>query len=191
MRTPHVICFKLCLEQYVCALCFFLFCFFAFKHLALLWNLSKYFIIILQGYFVKCGLNVRREFLVLWERGFWNLPIYPTQFCLHTYCTLTSAGASAYFITTFVQKILALNQMSNHVKFFAPLCHFFMSRKVPRHFRAISWRWLSFLCIDKKAQIFTLPLSYPPAKCCHLSMCARHIFLDSLAWTLLVELKWV
>lgn len=164
---------------------------FAFKHLALLWNLSRYFIIILQGYFVKCGLNVRREFLVLWERGFLESPHIPHS----VLSTHTLHSHKRWSLCIFYNHFCTENSGSeSNVKsceFFAPLCHFFMSRKVPRHFRAISWRWLSFPCVDKKAQIFTLPLSYPPAKCCHLSMCAQHIFLNSLAQTLLVELKWV
>lgn len=145
-----------------------------------------------SGLFCEMWFKCEKGIFSIVRKRFLESPHIPhSVLSTHTHCTLTSAGASAYFITTFVQKILALNQMSNHVKFFALLCHFFMSRKVPRHFRAISWRWLSFPCIDKKAQIFTLPPSCPPAKCCHLSMCARHIFLDSLARSLLVELKWV
>ncbi len=144
-----------------------------------------------SGLFCKMWFKCEKGIYNIVTKSILEIPHKPHS-ALSIHSTLTNAGASAYFITTFVQKILALNQMSNHVNFFCPAVSFFMSRRVPRYFRAISWRWPSLLkCIDKKAQIFTLSLSSPPAKCCHLSMCARHIFLDSLAKTSLVEVKWV
>jgi len=162
-----------------------------------LWTFVESFIICYyrpSGLFCKMWFKCEKGIFSIVRKSMLGTPYIPhSVLSTHTHSTLTSAGASAYFITTFVQKILSLNQMSNHVNFFfCPAVSFFMSREVLRHFRAISWRWLSFPpCIDKKAQIFALPLSCPPAKCCHLSMCASHIFLDSLAQILVVELKWV
>lgn len=76
-----------------------------------------------SGLFYKMWFKCEKGIYSIVKKSILEIPHIPHS-ALSTHSTLASAGASAYFITTFVQKILALNQMSNHVIFFALLCHF-------------------------------------------------------------------
>jgi len=100
-----------------------------------LWTFVESFIICYyrpSGLFCKMWFKCEKGIFSIVRKSMLGTPYIPhSVLSTHTHSTLTSAGASAYFITTFVQKILALNQMSNHVIFFffAPLCHFLWAGK--------------------------------------------------------------